>query len=757
MRWRVLGVIGTLYAVQFVPAIFIFMTLPIVLRQEGHSATTIGLIQLVGIPYIFKFLWAPCIDRFAFGREKYKTWIAILSILHVCALAVLAFLEPSGAILPLFIVLFIAITAVCTQDVAVDALAISLLKPAERAIGASFQNFGMYFGAVVGGFGFLSLYELIGWTATLLTLAAIFALALSVLLLVAEPARPAGLPVVGLRSALRFFKRPGTLRWLSIMAAIRFPLVLVSLPIRLMMVDQGMSTEEIALWFGLIAMCGAGGAAILLGPILRKLPRVVALYLVGTVNIAILIAICAVATTLPDTIRFAIVAIWVAVATTDVIVYSAAMDNVRSEMPGFDFSVQVAVFTLLPILSNPVAGAIMDSQGSMTILIGAAALSALPLLILFFWFAPPWKAARSSPADSSHQEDRMICTTSFRTTQTAEVLKSTERHFTEHGITGMTSGPGSLVMEQMGCRVELKAAGDGIDIRVETPTDNFMTFIRDEIVEHLAQVDPDAAAGLRWTGGLRVGELPSNFRILRASKRQEIFPGLIRVTLAGIDVAALDGDGIHIKMMMPETRGRKPVWPVLAENGAIAWPEGEDRLHSRYVTIRSIRPAEREVDIDIAHHDGGLISTWAGLEGDEQEVGIMGPGGDPVLPATENVVLAADYTGLPALARLIESTGGKVTGHLFAAAPSQQALEAYLPPSSLSVTALPLQDFSGKAPELIRTCTDRNVSYAWFAGEFNDAQTIRAIFKGHYGLAKGKQLSVSYWRSGEAGHVSQMV
>lgn len=755
MRWRVLGVIGTLYAVQFVPAIFIFMTLPIILRQEGHSATTIGLVQLVGIPYIFKFLWAPYIDRFSLGRQKYKSWIGILSALHVLALIALSFLEPSGPIIPLFIVLFIAITAVCTQDVAVDALAISLLKPTERAVGASFQNFGMYFGAVVGGFGFLSLYEVIGWTATLLILATVFALALSVLVLVKEPDRPVGAPAVGLRSALRFFSRPGTVKWLALMASIRFPLVLVSLPVRLMMVDQGMTTEEIALWFGLIAMCGAGGAAILLGPILRKLPRVLALYLVGGVNIAVLIAVCTLAAGLPDAIRYAIVAIWVAVAATDIIVYSAAMDNVRPEMPGFDFSVQVAVFTLLPILSNPVAGAIMDSQGSMTVLIAAALLTFVPMVILFFWFASPMKAAALRRSENGTAN--MISTSSFRTDRSDDVLNSAERHFADHGITGITREAGSLILAQMGCRVEFKAAGEGIDIRVETPTDNFMTFIRDEIIEHLTDIDAESAAEMRWTGGLKIGELPSNFRILRATKRQQVFPGLIRVTLSGIDVAALEGDGIHIKMMMPAKRGRKPVWPVIAPNGAVAWPEGEDSLHSRYVTIRHIRVAEREIDVDIAHHDGGLISTWAGLDGDEQEVGIMGPGGDTALPARENVVLAADYTGLPALARLIEHAAGQISGHLFAAAPSQQALEDYLPPSTLTVTAVQPESFSGQAPELIRTCTEGTVSYAWFAGEFSDAQAIRAIFKGHFGLAKGKQLSVSYWREGESNHHSQVV
>ena len=50
MNWRVLSVVGVLYAVQFIPAMFIFMALPIIMREAGHSATAIGLVQLVGLP-----------------------------------------------------------------------------------------------------------------------------------------------------------------------------------------------------------------------------------------------------------------------------------------------------------------------------------------------------------------------------------------------------------------------------------------------------------------------------------------------------------------------------------------------------------------------------------------------------------------------------------------------------------------------------------------------------------------------------------
>ena len=341
------------------------------------------------------------------------------------------------------------------------------------------------------------------------------------------------------------------------------------------------------------------------------------------------------------------------------------------------------------------------------------------------------------------------------TTNGRAVLDHCGAEFLEHGIACSRPAPNILRLEEMGCIVEMKASETSVDILIDTPSENFLVFIREEVIEHLEEIAPDAIDTLRWTGSIKAGEMPSNFRVLRASRRMRVHPGLIRVTLEGVDVEALTKDGIHMRLMMPAQRGRKPVWPVINENGATVWPQGDDKLHSRYVTIRAIRPDAREVDIDIAHHVGGLISDWAALEDDDQEVGVMGPAGDPHLMHTDNVVLAADVTGLPAIARLIASVQGQVTGHVFVAAPSQQALDDYLPASSLRLTAVEPTRFADDVADYIRNCTKEPVSYGWFAGEFKAAQAVRKVFKDGFGLDKKSQLSVAYWKENAPGHQSR--
>ncbi|MEM6907833.1 MAG: MFS transporter [Pseudomonadota bacterium] len=387
MRWRVLVVVGLLYTAQFIPFSFANMALPIILRREGFSATDIGLIQLASLPYIFKFLWAPLIDRFQLGRQRYKSWILALSIIHVLGICALAFTDPIGNAVPLFIALAVAGLAVSTQDVAVDAFVISTMRAEERTMGSTFQNVGLYAGAIVGGFGFLYLYDYIGWTAALLIQAGLFVLPLFTLFLVPEPERPAEAPKVDWTSAFRFFTQERMIGWLAVLAVMRLPLVLTLIPMRLMMVDQGMSLQEIAVWFGLIAMCAGGGAASIFGPLLRKLPQKNALLFVGLLNIPFLLAITTIAALFPSEIRYAIVIVWVAIAITDVVMFRAAMDRTRIEVPGFDFSAQIAVYLLIPGLLDPVVGYVIDTQGYLPTFFAAIPLALIPLAIVYGLFA----------------------------------------------------------------------------------------------------------------------------------------------------------------------------------------------------------------------------------------------------------------------------------------------------------------------------------------------------------------------------------
>jgi len=65
--------------------------MPVYLRASGVDLTTIGLYSLVGLPWTFKFLWSPLIDRYGDRR----TWTA--ACLLVLAAVVALLLRPPHA------------------------------------------------------------------------------------------------------------------------------------------------------------------------------------------------------------------------------------------------------------------------------------------------------------------------------------------------------------------------------------------------------------------------------------------------------------------------------------------------------------------------------------------------------------------------------------------------------------------------------------------------------------------------------------
>jgi PAT family beta-lactamase induction signal transducer AmpG len=127
------------------------------LTLDGIDLATIGFLSLVGLPYTFKFLWAPLMDRFElpaaiaqrWGRRR--GWLVATQLLLALALWALAAASPSEGIRA-FAVLAVAVAFLsASQDVVVDAYRTDLLPPAERGMGASLGVMGYRLAMILSG------------------------------------------------------------------------------------------------------------------------------------------------------------------------------------------------------------------------------------------------------------------------------------------------------------------------------------------------------------------------------------------------------------------------------------------------------------------------------------------------------------------------------------------------------------------------------------------------------------------------------
>jgi len=122
------------------------------LTMEGMDLTTIGFLGLVALPYTFKFLWAPLMDRFEpplLGRRR--GWIVLVQLIIAAALFFLSNTSPTNST-QIFgaIALFVAFSS-ASLDVVIDAYRADLLPPNERGLGSSFTVLGYRVAIVISG------------------------------------------------------------------------------------------------------------------------------------------------------------------------------------------------------------------------------------------------------------------------------------------------------------------------------------------------------------------------------------------------------------------------------------------------------------------------------------------------------------------------------------------------------------------------------------------------------------------------------
>lgn len=146
-----LGLLWALYFVQGLPFGFQATAVPVLLRERGASLVVVGLSGVLALPWLLKPLWAPLVDRWHWpwlGRRK--SWLLPMqAALAVSALAAALLSERDLSTL-LSLVLVMNLFA-ATLDIAVDGLAVDLLKATELGHGNTAQVVGYKLGMLTGG------------------------------------------------------------------------------------------------------------------------------------------------------------------------------------------------------------------------------------------------------------------------------------------------------------------------------------------------------------------------------------------------------------------------------------------------------------------------------------------------------------------------------------------------------------------------------------------------------------------------------
>ncbi|MEL7241229.1 MAG: MFS transporter [Cyanobacteria bacterium J06573_2] len=364
-----LTLIGSLYVSQFIPAFFIYQALPVFMRQKGVSLQLIGLLPLVVIPVMLKFLWSPLIDRYGFTRwGHYKFWIICFQFLVICTVISLAFLGINQNFVILLLGMLLLSFLCSSQDIATDALAVGLLEPQERGLGNGIQTSGNYTGAVIGGGGMLILLSRWGWRATLLTMALIMLIALIPIIRHRErinkpPTSSKNAP--GLKNLITFYRRPGMGKWLLMLVFYSSGTMMATTMFRPLLVDIGLSLAEIGLLLGIVSYSAGILGAILAGLLIVPLGRKKSLILFGLIRT---LAICtyllpAFGITNLSVLYFVAICVQISIGMATTPLYTVMMDKSNIDTAGTDYTMQNSIVYFGGIFAAATSGILAKTIG----------------------------------------------------------------------------------------------------------------------------------------------------------------------------------------------------------------------------------------------------------------------------------------------------------------------------------------------------------------------------------------------------------
>ena len=172
MHRHPLALLSSLYAAQGLPFGFFTLALPVLMREAGWSLTAIGLLQLLALPWLLKFLWAPWVDHHGARR----TWLLGLQGCSVVAALTLALLDLGSESRGLLLAVLVFNLLAATQDIVTDGLAVRVLAARERGLANAIQVGAYRLGMILGGGGLLWLWARTNGSTVFAVMAGLLAL-----------------------------------------------------------------------------------------------------------------------------------------------------------------------------------------------------------------------------------------------------------------------------------------------------------------------------------------------------------------------------------------------------------------------------------------------------------------------------------------------------------------------------------------------------------------------------------------------------
>jgi len=204
------------------PLYVLIQLVPAWLRSHDVDLATIGLFALVSLPYTWKFVWSPLMDRYKLpflGRRR--GWALITQLGLFFSIAALGRFDPTVSLQAIVATVFVISLFGASQDIVIDAYRRELLADDELGTGTSFFVNAYRLSSLVPGSLALILSDHLPWSVVYWVTAGFMVVGIITTLIIKEVSDDAMAPAT-LREAVvdpfvEFFSRGGIKAGLAIL------------------------------------------------------------------------------------------------------------------------------------------------------------------------------------------------------------------------------------------------------------------------------------------------------------------------------------------------------------------------------------------------------------------------------------------------------------------------------------------------------------------------------------------------------------
>lgn len=385
MSWlQKFGLLASLYIAQGLPYGFFTQALPALLRSEGVGLEVIGFAVFLAVPWAVKFLWAPLLDKYS----TRKRWIVGANLAASVCMVGMSMFELNTLVTRAFYILFggffLMNLFTATQDIATDGMAVTRLSPEERGIGNGIQVAGYRVGMILGGGLLLAWFTVLGWQYSMWILAAMMLLFTLPALFTAEHDHHVEQEKLHLSDFVKFVKLPHLGLWLVILLCYKFGDYFGGTMIRPLLIDSGLSVEDIALMLGTVGFTTGLIGALVGGWWVKYLGRYKALMLfciIQAISIAGWVLLPLGFDSLPVLYGLSGLEHFAGGLATAAL-FTVMMDQCRPACAGSDYTIQSCIVVLMNLVAAGISGVSAANIGYTAhfVLAGVLSLAAVPLI-----------------------------------------------------------------------------------------------------------------------------------------------------------------------------------------------------------------------------------------------------------------------------------------------------------------------------------------------------------------------------------------